>query len=78
MYSKYLFLKKFLKNKTDYDSKNNTKTIYTRRSMRDKLGTGIEKKQMLKYLRNAKENDPSLKNIFLKEFGPNGFYIYKN
>ena len=78
LYSKYLFLKKFLKNKTNYDSRNKTKTIYTRRSMRDKLGIGIEKKQMLKYLKNAKKNDPGLKNIFLKEFGPNGFYIYKN
>ena len=57
---------------------NNTKTIYTRRSMRDKLGTGIKKKQMLKYLKDAKKNDSSLKNILLKEFGPNGFYIYKN
>ena len=78
LYSKYLFLKKFLKNKTDYNSMNNTKTIYTRRSMRDKLGTGIKKKQMLKYLKDAKKNDSSLKNILLKEFGPNGFYIYKN
>ena len=32
---------------------------------------------MLKYLKDAK-NDPGLQNIFLKEFGPNGFYIYKN
>ena len=78
LYSEYLFFKKFLKNTINYDSKNKTKTLYTRRSMRDKLGVGIEKKQMLKYLRNAKESDPSLKNIFLREFGPNGFYIYKN
>ena len=46
--------------------------------MRDKLGIGIKKKQMLKYLKDAKKNDPGLQNIFLKEFGPNGFYIYKN
>ena len=78
LYSEYLFFKKFLKNTINYDSKNKTKTLYTRRSMRDKLGIGIEKKQMLKYLRNAKESDPGLKNIFLKEFGPNGFYLYKN
>ena len=78
LYSKYLFFKKFIKNKTNYESKNNTKTIYTRRSMKEKLGRGIQKKEMLKYLRNAKESNPSLKNIFLREFGPNGFYIYKN
>jgi surface carbohydrate biosynthesis protein len=78
LYSKYLFLKKFLKNKTDYNSMNNTKTIYTRRSMRDKLGRGIKKEQMLQYLKDAKKTDPSLKNISLEEFGPNGFYIYKN
>ena len=46
--------------------------------MRDKLGRGIKKKQMLQYLKDAKKTDPSLKNVYLKEFGPNGFYIYKN
>jgi len=78
LYSQYLFLKKNFKNKINYDSINKTKANYTRRSMRDKLGIGIKKKQMLKYLKDAKKNDPGLQNIFLKEFGPNGFYIYKN
>ncbi len=78
LYSQYLFLKKNFKNKINYDSINKTKAKYTRRSMRDKLGIGIKKKQMQKYLKDAKKNDPGLQNIFLKEFGPNGFYIYKN
>ena len=77
LYSQYLFLKKKFKSKIDYDSKNKKKTIYTRRSMRDKLGRGIKKEQMLQYLKDAKKTDPSLKNISLEEFGPNGFYIYK-
>lgn len=78
LYSQYLFLKKKFKSKIDYDSKNKKKTIYTRRSMRDKLGGGIKKERMLQYLKDAKKTDSSLKNISLKEFGPNGFYIYKN
>ena len=78
IYSKYLFLKKFIKNIINYDSQKNKNFLYTRRSMREKLGAGIQKNQILKYIKIAKKNDPKLKNIILKEFGPNGFFIYKS
>ena len=46
--------------------------------MREKLGAGIQKNQICKYIEIVKKNDPKLKNIILKEFGPNGFFIYKS
>jgi len=74
-YSKYLFLKNFIKKKINYEIKE-FDSKYTRRTMSEKLGGGILKKDILKYIKIAKKNNKNFKNVNLKPFGPNGFFIY--
>ena len=44
--------------------------------MSEKLGGGISKRDIMKYIKIAKKNNKKFKNVNLKSFGPNGFFIY--
>lgn len=74
-YSKYLFLKNYIKKKINYKG-TEFERRYTRRSMSEKLGGGISKRDIMKYIKIAKKNNKKFKNVNLKSFGPNGFFIY--
>ncbi len=75
-YSRFLFLKNFFIKKINLKSQNSNKR-YTRRTMSEKLGGGIFKDDIFKYLRTLRKKNKRLSNVVVRSFGPNGFYISK-
>ncbi len=75
-YSRFLFLKNFLRKKINLKNQNRSGR-YTRRTMSEKLGGGIFKDDISKYVRALRKKNKDLANVVVRSFGPNGFYISK-